>query len=54
MVIQAYFARECAWFRAIYADEGSPGPFYSKIGFVETGEIVEDERVMSLRLTYGR
>ena len=115
-IAQAYFARERAWFRAIYADEtpvgflmleddpqkpeyflwrlmvdtkyqglgfgfkgmdllvahvktrpgavelktsyvpgeGSPGPFYSKIGFVETGEILEDERVMSLKFTDGR
>ena len=115
-IAQAYFARERAWFRAIYADEtpvgflmleddpqkpeyilwrlmvdakyqgmgfgfkgmdllvahvkkrpgavelkssyvpgqGSPGPFYSKLGFVETGEILEDERVISLKLTAGR
>ncbi len=30
--------------------EGSPGPFYRRIGFEETGEIIEGERVMSLRL----
>ncbi len=111
-IAQAYFARERAWFRAIYADEtpigflmleddpqkpeyflwrlmvdaksqgmvfglksmdllvahvktrpgavelktscvpgeGSHGPFYNKVGFVETGEIIEDERLMSLKL----
>lgn len=112
-IAQAYFARERAWFRAIYADEtptgflmlaadpqkpeyylwrlmidakyqglgigfkamklliahvkirpgavelktsyvpgeGSPGPFYAKVGFSETGEIDEDERVMSMKLS---
>ncbi len=111
-IAQAYFARELAWFRAIYADEtpvgflmlednpqkseymlwrlmldakyqgmgfgfkamallidhvktrpgavelktsyapgeGCPEPFYSKLGFVETGEILEGENVMSLKL----
>lgn len=111
---QAYFEREFAWFRGIYADdtpvgfvmlydaprepvyflwrfmidaryqglgygrraiqllidyvktrpaatelkvsyvpaEGSPGPFYAKQGFVETGEVEGDERVMSLPLVY--
>ena len=114
-IAQAYFARELAWFRAIYADdtaagflmladdpdkaeyflwrfmidaryqgmgfgrqaiellidyvktrpnaleiktsyvpgEGTPGPFYRKLGFVETGEVLEGENVMSLKLTYG-
>ncbi|NCF64608.1 MAG: GNAT family N-acetyltransferase [Chloroflexi bacterium] len=114
-IAQAYFARERAWFRAIYADdtpvgflmldddphkaeyilwrlmvdaryqgmsfgrramelliahvktrpnavelktsyvpgEGSPGPFYHKLGFVETGEVLEGENVVSLKLTYG-
>jgi diamine N-acetyltransferase len=114
-IAQAYFNREIAWFRAIYADdepvgflmledraekqeyflwrlmvdakyqgmgfgrkamklliehvktrpgavelrtsyvpgEGSPGPFYHKLGFEETGEILEGERVVSLKLTYA-
>lgn len=114
-IAQAYFARERAWFRAIYADEtpvgflmldddpykseyflwrlmidaryqgmgfgrramelliayvktrpnavelktsyvpgeGSPGSFYHKLGFVETGEIIEGERVVSLKLIYS-
>ena len=112
-IAQAYFARELAWFRAVYADEtpvgflmlednpqepeyilwrlmvdakyqgmgfgfkamalliahvktrpgavelktsyapgeGSPAPFYGKLGFVETGEILEGERVMSLKFS---
>ncbi len=111
-IAQAYFARERAWFRAIYAGEtpvgflmlqdepekpeyflwrlmvdaryqgmgfgfkamelliahvktrpgavelktsympgeGSPVPFYGKLGFQDTGEIIENERVMSLSL----
>lgn len=111
-IAQAYFNRECAWFRAIYADdepvgflmledlpeeqkyflwrlmidaryqhmgfgskavhlliehvktrpgavelktsyvpmEGGPGPFYHKLGFVETGEMLAGERVVSLQL----
>ncbi len=115
-IAQAYFARERAWFRAIYADdtpvgflmlddqpekanyflwrlmvdanyqgmgfgfkamqllietvkkrpgavelrtsyvsgEGCPEPFYRKVGFLETGEILEGERVMSLKLTYAK
>ena len=39
--------------RCCVPGEGSPGPFYSKVGFVEIGEIIEDERVMSLKLTAG-
>ena len=111
-IAQAYFDREVAWFRAIYADdtpvgfvmlydapvertyylwrlmvdrrfqghgygtealsqviayvrqrpgarelltcagpgEGSPGPFYEKLGFAYTGVIVEGERVMRKEL----
>ena len=111
-IAQAYFDREVAWFRAIYADdtpvgfvmlyddptkreyylwrfmvdhrfqghgygaealnqviayvrqrpgarefltcvgpgEGSPGPFYEKLGFTYTGVIVEGERVMRKEL----
>ena len=111
-IAQAYFDREVAWFRAIYADdtpvgfvmlyddpaerkyylwrfmvdhrfqghgygaealnqvityvrqrpgarelltcvgpgEGSPGPFYEKLGFAYTGIIVEGERVMRKEL----
>lgn len=30
--------------------EGSPGPFYSKLGFVETGEVEHGEHIMSLKL----
>jgi diamine N-acetyltransferase len=30
--------------------EGSPLPFYEKLGFVETGEVMEGERVMRLAL----
>lgn len=114
-IAQAYFQREQAWFRAIYADEtavgflmlhddpheaayflwrlmvdtryqglgfarqamallvahvktrpsatelkvsyvpgeGSPGPFYTRLGFVETGEVDDGENVMSLKLAYG-
>jgi len=114
-IAQAYFEREKAWFRAIYADEtpvgflmlyddprqpvyflwrlmvdaryqklgygrraidllvayvktrpsatelkvsyvpgeGSPGPFYAKYGFVETGEIEGNEHVMRLELHYA-
>lgn len=114
-IAQAYFDRDRAWFRAIYADEtpvgflmlyddprepvyflwrlmidgryqgmgfgykaidllvahvktrpaatelkvsyvpgeGSPGPFYRKAGFVETGEVSDGENVMSLKLVYG-
>lgn len=29
-------------------DEGSAGPFYERLGFVETGEVDEGERVMRL------
>ncbi len=112
---QAYFEREKAWFRAIYADEipvgfmmlyddprepiyylwrlmmdaryqgmgygrraldllvayvktrpsatelkvsyvpgeGSPGPFYTRYGFEETGEVHDGENVMSLKLSYA-
>ncbi len=112
---QAYFQREHAWFRAIYADEtpvgfmmlyddprepvyylwrlmmdaryqgmgygrraldllvdyvktrpsatelkvsyvpaeGSPGPFYAKYGFVETGEVHDGENMMRLPLVYA-
>jgi diamine N-acetyltransferase len=112
-IAEAYFAREIAWFRGIYADDtpvgflmmedmpekqeyflwrlmvdakyqgmgfgfkamnllidhvkrrpgaveiktsyvpgdGSPGPFYHRLGFEETGEILEDERVLCLKLT---
>lgn len=111
-IAQAYFARDRAWFRAIYADEmpvgflmlelnpqkpeyflwrlmvdakyqgmgfgnramdlliahaktrpgavelltsyvpgeGSPGLFYRKVGFVETGEVLDGERVMRIKL----
>jgi diamine N-acetyltransferase len=111
-IAEAYFDRDVAWFRAIYADEtpvgfvmlydapverkyylwrfmidhrfqrqgygtealnrviayvrerpgalefltcvgrgeGSPGPFYEKLGFVYTGRIVEGERVMRKEL----
>lgn len=114
-VAQAYFQRDHAWFRGIYADEtpvgflmlyddprepvyflwrfmidaryqgmgygrkaielliehvktrpaateikvsyvpgeGTPGPFYAKLGFVETGEMEGDEVVMALQLEYG-
>lgn len=114
-IAQAYFARERAWFRAIYADEtpvgflmladepqkpeyflwrlmvdakyqgkgfgfkamelliahvetrpgaaelltsyapgeGCPEPFYRKLGFEETGEVLEGERVMSLKLAFA-
>ena len=114
-IAQAYFERDRAWFRAIYADEtpvgflmlyddprqpvyflwrlmvdarfqrlgygrraidllvayvktrpsatelkvsyvpgdGSPGPFYAKYGFVETGEVEGNENVMSLQLDYA-
>jgi diamine N-acetyltransferase len=31
--------------------EGSPGDFYRRLGFVETGEVEEGERVMALDLT---
>jgi diamine N-acetyltransferase len=31
--------------------EGSPRDFYARLGFVETGEMEEDERVMRLALT---
>jgi diamine N-acetyltransferase len=110
-IAQAYFNREIAWFRAIYADdspvgflmvedqpdkeeyflwrlmidaryqgmgfgrramqllvdhvktrpgavelktsyvpgEGSPGPFYHKLGFKETGELLEGERIVVLK-----
>lgn len=112
---QAYFEREKAWFRAIYADEtpvgfmmlyedprepvyylwrlmmdaryqgmgygrraldllvdyvktrpsatelkvsyvpgeGSPGPFYARYGFEETGEVHDGENVMILKLAYA-
>lgn len=33
--------------------EGSPKAFYRKLGFVETGEVLEGENVMRLKLTYG-
>ena len=114
-IAQAYFARERAWFRAIYADEtpvgflmlsdepqkpeyflwrlmvdakyqgmgfgfkamklliahvktrpgaaelltsyvpgeGCPEPFYRKVGFEETGEVDEGERVMRLKVAYA-
>ena len=32
--------------------EGGPGPFYAKLGFKETGEILEDEVVTSLKLVF--
>jgi diamine N-acetyltransferase len=32
-------------------EEGGPGPFYRRLGFEETGEMLEGERVMSLKLT---
>lgn len=113
-VAQAYFQRDRAWFRGIYADEapvgflmlydnpqentyflwrfmidaryqgmgygrraiellinhvktrpnatelkvsyvpgeGTPGPFYAKMGFVETGEVEHGENIMSLKLDY--
>lgn len=111
-IAEAYFSRESAWFRAIYADEapvgflmlddrpheqtyflwrlmidaryqgmgfgdqamrlliehvkgrpgavelrtsyvpgdGSPRPFYERLGFTETGEMLGDERVLALKL----
>lgn len=115
-IAQAYFAREEAWFRAIYADEtavgfvmlsdkprkpeyflwrfmiaeqyqgmgfgrqainllvahvktrpqatellvsyrpegeGHPGPFYHKLGFVDTGDVEEGENVARLELVYA-
>lgn len=33
--------------------EGSPGPFYARLGFVETGEVDGGENVMRLELVYG-
>lgn len=30
--------------------DGNPSPFYAKLGFVETGEVEDGERVMSLAL----
>ena len=114
-VAQAYYQRENAWFRGIYADEtpvgfimlydephepvyflwrfmidqryqgmgygrkaiellvkhvktrpaatelevsyvpgeGSPGPFYAKVGFEETGRTEGEERIMVMQLEYG-
>jgi diamine N-acetyltransferase len=31
--------------------EGSPQPFYAALGFAETGEVVDDEKVMRLDIT---
>ncbi|MHC5037284.1 MAG: GNAT family N-acetyltransferase [Planctomycetota bacterium] len=31
--------------------EGNPSPLYEKLGFSETGEIIDGERVMKLRLS---
>ena len=43
---------QCQTNKSSYAPgEGSPAPFYGKLGFVETGEILEGEKVMSLKLT---
>jgi diamine N-acetyltransferase len=33
--------------------EGSPGPFYEKMGFVYTGEVSDEELVMRLDLRTG-
>ena len=33
-------------------EEGGPGPFYAKHGFVETGEVDDGENVMKLALVY--
>jgi len=114
-IAQAYFSRDEAWFRAIYADEtavgfvmledkprkpeyflwrfmmdakyqglgfgrqainllvehvktrpqatelftsyvpgeGSPGPFYHKLGFVDTGDMDGNEKVTRMELVYG-
>ncbi len=32
--------------------EGNPSPFYSRLGFVETGEVDDDENVMRLALEH--
>lgn len=33
--------------------EGSPGPFYTKLGFEETGEVDHGENVMVMKLNYA-
>jgi diamine N-acetyltransferase len=33
--------------------EGNPSPFYEKLGFFETGEWEDDEKVMKLSLSHG-
>lgn len=37
-------------FLSYFPAQGSPKPFYEKLGFAETGEMDEDERVMKLGL----
>lgn len=37
-------------FTSYVPGEGSPGPFYRRLGFIETGEIDDDENVMRLDL----
>ena len=36
-----------------HKDDGGPEPFYARLGFVNTGEIVDDEYVMRLDWTQG-
>lgn len=40
-------------FTSYVPGEGSPGAFYHRLGFVDTGEIEDDENVTRLALTYG-
>lgn len=40
-------------FTSYVPGEGSPGDFYHKLGFVDTGEVEEGENVARLPLTYG-
>lgn len=35
-------------FTSYVPGEGSPGPFYGRLGFIETGEVLDDENVMRL------
>jgi len=36
-------------FTSYVPGKGNPGPFYHRLGFIETGEVDDDENVMRLR-----
>ncbi len=44
------FSNATALYLSYVPEENNPGPFYRKLGFVDTGEIVDEEMVMKLDL----